>query len=82
MGKQVRRELLECANGLLRLSLDSSLDEIQLLIDDGYYHLAELRGRASCDIPRINYLIQKIDRAERLREQKQKQVARGGVFAS
>ena len=82
MGRRIRRELKECAASLSLLTLASSLDEIQSLIDDGCYHLAELQARASCDIPRINYLIQKIDRAEGLLERKLKQVAKGGVFAS
>ena len=71
MGK--RRELLECATGLLRLSLASSLDEIQSLIDDGNFHLEEMRGE--CNPLQKSALIQRIVRAEYLLEQKCKQLS-------
>ena len=73
VGKQVRRELLECANGLLRLSLASSLDEIQSLIDDGYYHLREMQGE--CNPVQKSALLQRLDKAEYLLIQKRKQLS-------
>lgn len=79
MGTQRKRpELLECAEGLRVLSLNSSLDEMENLIDDGEFHLAELRGRAVCNPLQENSLDQRTERARDLRDQKLRQAA--GVF--
>lgn len=73
MRERVRKELRECAAGLLALNLSSSEDEINLLIGDGYFHLNELKR--SCNTTLRSALAQRVERAEYLLEQKLKQEA-------
>ncbi len=66
MGKR-RRELSECATSLLALNLNSSVEEIQELIVDGYHHLRELNR---CNSNLVAALAQRLDKAEYLLQQK------------
>ena len=72
MGEQKRRrELSECAKDLLLPNLDSSEAEMQSLIDDGYFHLSELKR--SCNTILLNSLAHRVERAEYLRDQIRRQ---------
>ncbi len=79
MGEQrVRRELKETAAGLLLLNLSSSEAEIQSLIDDGFFHLEELRQKQPCNAVQISSMEQRIDGAKFLLQQKANQ--KKGLF--
>ncbi len=71
-----RRELMETARDLLLLTPASSEAEIHSLLDDGHYHLKELKGQSPCNETWIYSLEQRLRKAELLLEQKQAQVAR------
>jgi len=75
VGGHVRGELAETAAALLRLSLTDSTVVIKAFIEDGYFHLEELQGRATCNPLQVNSLAQRIDRAESLLVTKAKQKA-------
>jgi len=73
MGKQrKRKELTECAEALRALRLDSlvSVESIELLIEDGHYHLREICQRQPCNENQARALADRLDKAEWLLQQK------------
>ncbi|MCX6701829.1 MAG: hypothetical protein NTX96_01375 [Candidatus Zambryskibacteria bacterium] len=68
--KKHRMELLEVAQALLKLDINSPPEEIQNLIEDGHFHLKWLRSDP-CNVIQTHALDQRIRRAEFLLEQKE-----------
>lgn len=74
--KKPGMKLVECAGTLLKLNLSSSVLEIEKAIKDGYCHLEILmKASPKCKNFLINSLAHRIERAEWLMEQKEKQEA-------
>jgi hypothetical protein len=67
------RELDECAKALLELNSQSSLESILELINEGYFHLGELRRGSPCNPLLANSLAHRLDGAEALRDKKRSQ---------
>lgn len=65
-------ELVECATALRNLSLSSSVESFEKLIAEGYRYLEELREAPKCNPLQVSGLIERLDRAEALLEQKKK----------
>ena len=72
MEKRVRMELKECAQALLELNSESSLELIETVISDARFHLEGLKSVPTCNTSQVYALTQRLMRAEDLHDKKKR----------
>ena len=70
--KKPTTELVDCANALRDVKLETPLEVLEWLIEEGHLHLRELKAAVNCNPTLINALSHRISRAEEKLQDRQR----------
>lgn len=78
MKRQIKKpttELADIAKALQGVKLETPIDEIEYLVDEGHRHFDELRASKNCNPMLINALVHRLNHAEEVLQRKRRLTA-------